>query len=181
MCWPVVLLAASLALTAAAGAQQASAARAAGKYNNAVAQENQKVANAQSQDALNRGALAENENRIRTRVAMGQQTASLAANNVELSTGTPADILGDTALFGAVDERRIRTNAAREAWGYQVQGMNYGAQGALDKFSGNSQALGTYLTTASNLTSSGYSAYRSGGFSGSTPFAGARAYGSGRG
>lgn len=163
MCAPAVAaiaLVASAAVTAYGGYQQAKAQKAAGEYNYQVAQQNADIAAVQAQDAQNRGALEANEQRLRTRLAIGQQRAAMAANNVDLQTGTPLDVLGDTALFGAVDERRIRLNAAREAWGYNVQGMNALAGGQLDRYQGRTGAAGTYLTTAGNLLGMGYNYYR---------------------
>ena len=45
----------------------------------------------------------------------------MAANGVDLSSGSPLDILGDTAMYGELDALTIRSNAEREAYGYRVQ------------------------------------------------------------
>ncbi|MCW5738195.1 MAG: hypothetical protein KIS73_29000, partial [Enhydrobacter sp.] len=41
------------------------------------------------------------------------------------------DILGDTKRAGEQDALTIRHNAAREAWGYQVQGAGFGADATM--------------------------------------------------
>src|SRR5690242_14558391 len=116
MCYVQIAYIAAAALTAYSGYESAQAQKKSAEYNYAIAQESAKVSEAQAQDALNRGAQQANEQRIRTRLAIGSQRAALAAQNVDLQTGTPLDVIGDTALFGAIDERRIRENAARESW-----------------------------------------------------------------
>lgn len=131
--------------------RSASAQKKAGEYQYQVAAENKKIKDAQAQDALNRGAAEVAERRMRTRLAIGSQKAAIAANNVDLQTGTALDILGDTALFGAVDERRIRQNARREAWGHQVQGQNSMWEGQLARFNARAGAQATYLNAASNV------------------------------
>lgn len=156
MCYVQIAYIAAAALTAYSGYESAQAQKRAGEYNYAVAQEQVKTSEAQAQDALNRGAQQAAEQRMRTRLAIGSQRAALAAQNVDIQTGTPLDILGDTAMFGAIDEERIRENAAREAWGYRVQGVNSQAQGALDRYRGQSGARATYLTTAANIGQSAY-------------------------
>ncbi|HJU38191.1 MAG TPA: hypothetical protein VJ724_01365 [Tahibacter sp.] len=159
MCYVQIAYIAAAALTAYSGYESAQAQKKAADYNYAIAQQAVKVDEARAQDALNRGAQQANEQRMRTRLAIGSQRAALAAQNVDLQTGTPLDIIGDTAMFGAIDESRIRENAAREAWGYQVGAVNSQAQGALDRYRGQSGARATYLTTAANLGQSAYTGY----------------------
>ena len=87
---------------------------------------------------------------MKTRLMIGTQRATLAANGVDLQFGSPLDILGDTAMFGAIDEQRIQANAAREAWGYRTEAMNYRAQGAMASYNGNASAMGSYLGAAAS-------------------------------
>lgn len=134
--------------TVVAGVQTAQTQRAIGRYNAEVAENNAQVAEQQARDANIRGARKADEQRLKTKLMIGKQRASLAAQGVTLDSETSLDILGDTAMFGAMDEETIRTDAAREAWGYQVQATNYRNQGRLDRWTGNMQARGTLLSTA---------------------------------
>lgn len=89
-----------------------------------VADNNAMLADAQGRDAITRGQTAEVNSRLRTRQLQGNQAAAMAANGVDLSTGSPLNILSDTELMGANDAAVIRNNALREAWGYNVQASN---------------------------------------------------------
>jgi len=107
---------------AAAGAQQG--------YMAQLARQRQQLAEQQARDAVLRGQIAEQKQRDLTAQRIGTQTAALAAQGTDLA-GSPTDILGDTARAGEQDALTIRSNAAREAWGYQVQGAGFGADAAL--------------------------------------------------
>lgn len=146
MCAP--LLIAGAALTILGGAVGAQGQVAAGRYNQRVGEQNAKIADEQAKIEETLGVEQSDEARMRTRLALGQQRAALAANGLDLSSGTPADMQADTAMFGAIDERRIRANAARQAWGFRTQATNYRAQGALDRFQGRVGAASTILGSA---------------------------------
>lgn len=145
---------ASLALaaagTAASVAGQMNAQASAGaqaNYMRQVQQQQQQVAQQQANDARARGAIAEEKTREATGQRLGTQTAALAAQGTDLS-GSPTDILTDTRKAGELDALTVRNNAAREAWGYEVQGSNAGASAAL---SGSFQP--SYLGAGASLLS----------------------------
>lgn len=146
MCEPISLAtAASLAFSAVstgmgvmgqisqqnAQAQAASAAQAQAVYQSQVARQNEELMRRQAADATERGRVAEENRRRVTAQQIGQQTAALAGQGTDF-TGTETDILGDTRAAGELDALTIRSNAAREAYGYQVQGLGYGSTAALE-------------------------------------------------
>ncbi len=134
-----------------AQAQAASAAAAQARYQAQVAQQNQELARRQAADATQRGQVAEENRRRMTAQQIGQQTAGLAAQGTDFS-GTETDILGDTAAAGELDARTIRANAAREAYGYEVQGLGYGSTAALETArAANSTYTPNYLGAGASL------------------------------
>lgn len=142
---PVALQWIMAGATLAAGVASADAARQEGKMNAAVAENNQRIAVAKAEES---NALATREMEQaswRTRALMGQQRAAFAAGNLDPTTGTPADILGETAMFGEVDQQNVRLNAARQAWGYQAEGLNYGNEANMARWRGNTQSTITIL------------------------------------
>lgn len=80
------------------------------------------VADLQAADALQRGREEEQQFRTQVRGMVATQRTGFAGQNVDISSGSAADVQGDTAYLGELDARRIRANAQREAWGYGVQG-----------------------------------------------------------
>lgn len=144
MCNPA---AAALVVTVIAGGYAAVQQRRMGQYQEDVAEENAKVAKLQAENAKQAGNVEEERARARVRMLMGQQRAAMAANNVDLSTGSPLDILGDTAGQGYADAALIRSNAVREAWGFDVGAQNERQRGKAARWNGNAQATGTLLST----------------------------------
>jgi len=163
MCEPASWIAiGSLVLGAVAGVQQAKAQSAAGRAEEAQAKENSKIANAQARNTELQGQIEEGRRRQQTRAMRAKQRTAIAANNADMSSGSAADLLGDTAAIGEQDALTIRANAARQAWGYRVDATNSLNQGAMAKAAGKNAATGTLLTTAANTFSSGANIY--GGF-----------------
>lgn len=134
-----------------AQAQAASANAAQARYQAQVAQQNQELMRRQEADALQRGQVAEENRRRLTAQQIGQQRAGLAAQGTDLE-GSPTDILGDTAAAGELDARTVRANAAREAYGYKVQGLGYGNEAILQSTrAANSTYTPNYLGAGASL------------------------------
>lgn len=159
MCEPTSI--ALIATTVLTTAYQANAQRQEGKANAAIAENNARLASADA-DATNAQATRDMEQQSwRTRALLGQQRASIAANNLDPTFGTAAEIMGETAMFGEVDQQTLRMNAARQSWGFNAQATNYRNQGSLARWSGNTQAAGTILGGLASAANQAYSAYGS--------------------
>lgn len=135
----------STAMSAYGAQQQANAQAQAAQYQAQVALNNQKIAGQYAQQAI-----ADGENKVaakqeQTSQMIGAQRAAMAANGVQLDSGSPLRLQEDTAKLGNVDALTIRNNAAREAYGYQLQGVSYGQQAQLD------EATASNAVTAGNL------------------------------
>lgn len=87
-----------------------------------LADYNAAVADIQSRDALERGMEDEQRFRQKVRLLIGEQRAGQAAGNVDVGFGSAVDVQADAAFLGELDALQVRNNAAREAWGYKVQG-----------------------------------------------------------
>lgn len=141
-------------------------------HNNAiVARNNQKIALDLAQDARVRGELEAQDFSGRVRQLAGQQRAVLAANGVQVGAGTAADIVQETHDVGQLDALTIRTNAAREALGFETRAMNFAAEAMNQNANsqlqnmaaqnaasaGNQRALSSLLTGAGSVASKWYS------------------------
>lgn len=143
--------------------QSAQAASLRGRFENDVAERNAQIAERQGSDAINRGALAEGRERLDTREQVGGSRAALAAQGVDVSTGSAADVQTNERAIGETDALTIRNNAAREAWGYDVEAANQRMNGNLAILAGENDAatqraagVSTLLTGATSL----YGQYR---------------------
>lgn len=136
---------------AAGSVQQGQAAKAAGKYNQQVAEMNAELSERRAQDALERGAQEEQRKRQEVARIMGAQTAAMAANGLDITFGSPLDTLIDTATLGELDALTIRTNAYREAYDFRVDAVNQRAGGTLERMKGDATAKGSYLEAAGTI------------------------------
>lgn len=149
MCEPTTIL---LIMTAAAGAMSVKGAMDNADYQEAVGENNAKSAEYAAKDALDRGAVAEQQQRNRTRAVLADQNAALAANGLDTTTGTGLQILSDTAGIGEFDAQTIRSNAMKKAYGLNLGGANALADA-------NASATGSRNTGYSTLLTTGSKAY----------------------
>ena len=122
--------------------RQATAASAQGQYIKRVDEQNAKMADAEAQDALDRGELTAQRRGLEARQQIGSTRASQAAQGVDVSSGSAADVQASEAGIGALDEMTIRNNAAREAWGYKVEAINERQAGQVAAITGDMTAAG---------------------------------------
>lgn len=114
--------------------------------NNAI------VAGWQAQDAIERGNKAASRSRMQTRQLKGTQRARMAANGVDLTTGSALEILTDTDYFGEIDATTIKDNAAREAWAIRNQAMGFTSEANLLQSRADSES--PFLSGATSLLTS---------------------------
>ena len=145
------LLVASTLMGAAGQIQQGNAAAAARRYNQQVAEMNAKIADNQARDALERGKIEEQKKRREVAQISGRQQAAMAANGVDISFGSPLDVLADTAIQGELDALTIRSNTYREEYDYRVKGANQRAQGSLARMEGDAAKTGSLLSAGATI------------------------------
>lgn len=139
--------------------QQGRAAQSAANYNARVAEMNAKIADKAAQDELERGARDEQRKRIEVAAIAGQQKAGMAAAGLDITYGTPLEMLVDTAYAGEMDALTIRTNANRAAYNREVQATNLRAQGQMYEFEGKSARSGSMLSAIGTIAGGVGSAY----------------------
>lgn len=126
--------------------QQAKAGQVAARYN-------QKVADIQKQDALDRGDFEQQQVGARQAQIRGRQRVALAANGVDLDSGTPAALLDQTDYYGLEDQRTVANNARREAAGYGARSTLAGLQADVNPYAG---ATGSLLSNAGAVADKWY-------------------------
>ena len=158
---PLVLTGAQMFQQYKAGKQQEKAIEDAAAYTAEITKINQVAAATQAEDALNRGDEDMNVYRNQIRGLLGSQAASIAGAGVDVSSGSAAAIMQQTARDGEMDALKIKRNAMREAHGIKVEASNASLQGNLYQRSaatnarasaatGGLQALGTLAQGAQN-------------------------------
>lgn len=128
----VVAALASTAVSYMGAEQSAQATSNAEAYNAKVQQNNQIIANEAAGAALSQGAIAQQQKAYQEDLLIGQQKVGLAANGIDVGSGSAVDILGDTKAAGEFDQLTIANNTARTVQGFQNEGINYQNQATVD-------------------------------------------------
>lgn len=133
------------AVMGAVGALDSAEANAsASMYQAGVARNNQTIADQNAAYALQAGRVAEQNQRQRTKQTVGMQRAQMAANGIDIGSGSAANLQADTAAVGELDALTVRNNALRQAINYRQQGADFGANaGFLDDRAGYARDAGT--------------------------------------
>lgn len=129
-----------------------------------IADINAKLSELTAQSALRAGQIEEQKTRLATANLKSKQRAAMGANGVDLGSDSAVNVLTSTDVMGEIDANTVAANAARAAWGYRVQGMNYqneaiGARATSKAISPLMVAGTTALTSLGNV---GMNAYRLG-------------------
>jgi hypothetical protein len=115
-----------------------------------------KQARIQAEDSLRRGAVAEQAQRRKTAALAARQAAVLGASNLDLGSGSPLAILGDTAQLGELDAQTIRGNAQRESAAYSSQAGLFDLESDAAGSAGNIATFGTALGGIGSLAERWY-------------------------
>lgn len=144
---------ASIAMIGLGAGMQASAYRASGKSQEALANYNAEIGHLRAQDAIARGEVAADKQHLLGRKVIGSQRAAFAASGVDITDpdSTAVNTFADTAAVSELDALTIRTNAAREAWGYRMQAQNDQALGKVARAEGENKAIGSLISAGGSV------------------------------
>lgn len=120
-------------------------------YQAKVDDQNAAVAHMQSTNALAIGSQEEDRQRARVRQAIGSQRAAIAANGIDPSSGSALDAQVNTAGFGEEDALTLRANAARKAWGYDVESNNYSSSAKLKRAGAKNAVTSSILSSGADI------------------------------
>lgn len=113
-----------------------------GREENSLAKQNAVLADTQASEVQKQGVYAQNRYRQQLNQFLGRQRATIAANGVQ-DVGSPLRLQEDAAAAGESDIANIRTNAALQAWGYNVEASQSRLRGARAAKAGTVGALTT--------------------------------------
>lgn len=145
MCDPVTLTLATTAVVAGGQIYQGAAQKSAAKYDARVANQNRQLELQARNDAAERGVEQQKQHWRRVSQQYGQQRAMQAASGLDISFGSPADLLSDVQELGAEDSKTIAANTAKEIKGYEINAANYVMQGRAAKSRGKAAMTGAVI------------------------------------
>lgn len=128
------------------------------QYKAGVAQLNQQVAKQNADYYRKAGEVEAEKSGFASRWREGNIKAGQGASNIDVNSGTSSMVQDSQKEIGRWDQATIRSNAARRAYGAEVEGINYSAQANIDRMAGANaaraggiSAVGTLLGTAGSV------------------------------
>lgn len=101
-------------------------------YQGQVARNNAQIAQQNATYSASAGAAQTEQASAKAAARDSQVRAGLAANNVDVSTGSAMDIQTSQRQVGQLDAETVANNAALQAYGYETQSTSFEAQSKLD-------------------------------------------------
>lgn len=142
---------AAIAIANLAGAySQSEAAKARGQFEQQQAEINARFADIKKREALRMGDKAAAEHGRRIKSLVGKQRTALAAQGVQVDSGTAAEIQEQTREIGRDEMETIRNNAWREAFGYEQAALADRTSGQFARIAGDFSARNTLITGGLN-------------------------------
>lgn len=170
MGFTTALLAGSFALGAGAtllsASQQSNGLQSQADYQDRLFKINSRIADIQAEQTLSDGREAVTKHQTATRQLIGAQRASLAAQGIDVESGSALDIQADTRYLSKLDTITMENNAFRTAWGYKMDAISSSFKGEFARLSGQNAAKNTLITGGLTAASQGLRAgsyFRGGG------------------
>lgn len=142
---------------------QGMAAASQAKYQAAVAENNAIISEQNAVYELQAGQVEEQSKLMEVNQILGEAETGYAASGVDPTSGSPIRVLRSTSAIGGLDALTIRDNAARRAYGYRAEGVNFKAQAGLYRMQAQSSMIGGILGGLGQLASGFGSMVGSGG------------------
>lgn len=127
-------------------------------YESQVAANNAAIQRQNAAWATAKGESAAADQGQRTRQMVGEQMAVQAAQGINVDQGSAVDVRASTAMLGEQSALNIRSNAAREAYGYDVGAVSETAQSQLDRMAGANAATAGEIGAVGSLVGAAGSA-----------------------
>ena len=124
------------------------------EYQAKVAKDNAKIAEENARNERQSGLEESRRQRLRTLQTIGSQQTAMAANGIDISSGTALDTVQDTAELGELDSLMIQYNSERTAFNHETQANNFTNQANLDMFAARNAKTTGYLNATSNAANS---------------------------
>jgi hypothetical protein len=125
-------------------------------YQAGVARLNAQIARQNATYALNVGEQQAQKYGLTAAQRQGQIKVSQAASGLDVNSGSAKEVQQSQKELTSLDLTQIRSDAAKTAYNYEVQGVQYGAQAGVDTMAGrNAMSAGLISAESSILGTAG--------------------------
>ena len=120
-------------------------------YQAGVAKMNQQIAKQNADYSKYVGEVEAQRVGMEGRSRIGSITAAKGASGVEVGSGSAQDVIGSQLDITQHDEATTRANAARKAYGHEMEGFEQGEQAKLLEKGAKNTKTASYINAASSL------------------------------
>lgn len=131
--------------------EQASATEKASNYQAQVAQNNEQIAKTQAQQTEAAGETAVEQQGLKTKAEVGAIEAGQAASNIDVNQGSAVDVRSSAEALGQLDALTIRSNAERQAYGYETAATSYQGQAGLEQMEASQAPVAGAISAGSSI------------------------------
>lgn len=123
----------------------------AGQYRAKVAEFNQDIAKQNADRAIERSQVEQQDQDAITLAALGEQLASQGASGLAITGRSNTALRKNAATLGRLDALRIRQGGQLEAYNYNVDAANFGAEAGAARSSGAGSLVSGFLNAGTSL------------------------------
>lgn len=121
-------------------------------YRAGIANLNREISRQNAAYARSAGEVEAQREGLKTRGQIGEIAALQGASNIDVRSGSHALVRSSAEDIGRYDQAIIRSNAARRAYGYELEGVGHQAEAELYKASAdNAKAAGKFAVASTIL------------------------------
>lgn len=125
----------------------------AASYQAQVAKNNAVIAHQNAGYAAEAANVKGEQEGLKARDATGRVRAAIGANNLDVNTGSPADVQTSERELGFLNTSTVTSNEALQVYGYQGQQQNFLSQAQLDSSESENDLIGGVVSASSSLIS----------------------------
>jgi hypothetical protein len=120
-------------------------------YKAGIAKQNAQIAKQNADYARKVGEVEAQRQGMETRFTVGKQKVAQAASGLDVDSGSAVDVRESTGDIGRQDQAVTRANAARKAYGFEVEAAEKEAEATMMEYAGKSSKKAGLLGAASSL------------------------------
>lgn len=139
---------------------QAQLYQAQGQYAEKIGEINARFAEMEAKEVVEAGGREASEHGKTINQMVGKQRAAFAGGNIKVGSGTALAIQQQTLEMGYAEQREIRNNAWRKAFGLKTEAFNQRMAGSAAKIKASQEATGTLIGGAINFSKDSLKSYR---------------------
>lgn len=125
------------------------------QYQAGIAAMNAQIAKQNASYDLAVGEVQAQQSGMKTRAVLGATRAAQGASGLDLNTGTAVQVRASEAELGAEDMALIRSNAAKRAYGDEVEAVQDTAQSQLDTYAASNARTAGMIGAFSSVLGAG--------------------------